>query len=35
MIPFRDNKGTRFEKVYLTALYTGMRLSEIIGLQWD
>ena len=28
-------KGTRFEKVYLTALYTGMRLSEIIGLQWD
>ena len=28
-------KGTRFERVYLIALYTGMRLSEIIGLQWE
>ena len=28
-------KGTKYERIYLTALYTGMRLSEIIGLQWD
>lgn len=28
-------KGARFERVYLIALYTGMRLSEIIGLQWE
>ena len=27
--------GARYERIYLTALYTGMRLSEIIGLQWD
>ena len=28
-------EGTKYERIYLTALYTGMRLSEIIGLQWD
>ena len=27
--------GKRFERIYLIALYTGMRLSEILGLQWD
>ena len=27
--------GKRFERVYLIALYTGMRLSEILGIQWD
>jgi integrase len=28
-------EGSKYERIYLTALYTGMRLSEIIGLQWD
>lgn len=28
-------KGARFERIYLIALYTGMRMSEILGLQWD
>lgn len=28
-------RGARFERIYLTALYTGLRLSEILGLQWD
>ena len=28
-------KGTKFERIYMIALYTGMRLSEIIGMQWD
>lgn len=28
-------KGTRFERIYIIALDTGMRLSEILGLQWD
>lgn len=28
-------KGTRFEQIYIVALDTGMRLSEILGLQWD
>lgn len=28
-------KESKYERIYLTALYTGMRLSEIIGLQWD
>ena len=28
-------KGSRFERIYLIALYTGMRMSEIMGLQWD
>ena len=28
-------RGSRFERVYLIALYTGMRMSEILGLQWD
>lgn len=28
-------KGARFERIYLIALYTGMRMSEIIGLQWE
>lgn len=27
-------KGTRFETIYLIAIETGMRLSEILGLQW-
>ena len=31
----KEIKGARFERVYLVALYTGMRLSEILGLQWD
>ena len=28
-------RDTRFERIYMIALYTGMRLSEILGLQWD
>ncbi len=28
-------KGTRFEAVYLFALNTGLRMSEILGLQWE
>lgn len=28
-------KGHRYETVYLVALFTGMRESEIIGLSWD
>ncbi len=28
-------KGARFERIYIIALDTGMRLSEILGLQWD
>ena len=27
-------KGTRFERIYFIAIGTGMRLSEILGLQW-
>lgn len=28
-------KGNRFERLYLLALFSGMRQSEIMGLQWD
>ena len=28
-------KGHRFERLYLLALFSGMRESEIMGLQWD
>lgn len=28
-------KESRFERIYIIALDTGMRLSEILGLQWD
>ncbi len=31
----KEIKGTKFERIYIIALYTGMRLSEILGLQWD
>ena len=31
----KEIKGTNFESIYIIALYTGMRLSEILGLQWD
>ena len=36
IIQFMDAiKGTRYERIYMIALYTGMRMSEILGLQWD
>lgn len=28
-------KGSKYENVYLTAVFTGMRESELIGLTWD
>ena len=28
-------KGNRYERLYLLALFSGMRQSEIMGLQWD
>ena len=31
----KEIKGTNYERIYIIALYTGMRLSEILGLQWD
>ena len=36
IIQFTDAiKGTRYERIYMIALYTGMRMSEILGMQWD
>ena len=32
---FAALKGNRFEALFLTAVFTGMRVGEIIGLTWD
>lgn len=32
---FEALKGSRFETLFLTAVFTGMRVGELIGLTWD